>query len=151
MRRHGFSLIEVMAVVVIIGVLASIAIPLYTGHIRKARRSEAMAALQTIALYEEKGMAEFGKYGNQIYLSGDLTFLIDTTGLPDPDNDGIYEPSDFYILEVSTGPGSHFIAKARPKGAQASDNITLAINSDGQAGKINGVGWNFVEDRALWR
>jgi len=151
MRRHGFSLIEVMIVVVIIGVLASIAIPMYTGHIRKARRSEAMAALQTIALYEEKGMAEFNKYGNGIYPNGVLTFLIDTTGLPDPDNDGTYNPSNFYVLEVSTGPGSHFLARARPTGAQASDNITLAINSDGQVGRITGAGWAFVEDRALWR
>lgn len=151
MRRHGFSLIEIMVVVAIIGVLASIAIPLYTGHIRKARRSEAMAALQTIALYEEKGMAEFSKYGNGIYNNGILTFLIDSTGLPDPENDGVYGPSDFYVLEVSTGPGSHFIAKATPTGAQASDNITLAINSDGQVGRISGAGWVFAEDRTLWR
>lgn len=143
MRRHGFSLMEVMIVVVIIGVLASIAIPMYTGHVKKARRSEAMTGLQTVALYEEKCMAEKGSYNT-------IAYLINSFGLSDPDGDSLYEPSDFYNLAVTNGV-SIFIAKATPTGAQASDNITLAINSDGQVGRINGAGWNFVEDRALWR
>jgi type IV pilus assembly protein PilE len=46
MRRHaGFTLIEVMIAVVIIGILASIAYPAYTDYIRRGKIAEAVATL----------------------------------------------------------------------------------------------------------
>ncbi|MCD6570010.1 MAG: prepilin-type N-terminal cleavage/methylation domain-containing protein [Deltaproteobacteria bacterium] len=141
MKRHGFSLIEIMIVVAIIGILASVAIPLYTGHIRKARRSEAMTGLQTVALYEEKCMAEKGNYNT-------ITYLINSFGLSDPDGDKIYEPSDFYNISLFTQTSTLFVVQGVPIGAQAGDNITLAVHSDGRVGRI--VLGNFVEDRTVW-
>ncbi|HHZ88190.1 MAG TPA: prepilin-type N-terminal cleavage/methylation domain-containing protein, partial [Chromatiaceae bacterium] len=47
MRRtpKGFTLIELMVTIVIVAILASIAIPSYTGQIQKSRRAEATASL----------------------------------------------------------------------------------------------------------
>lgn len=45
---RGFTLIELMVVVIIIAVLAAIAIPLYTGYIKNARTSEGTARLGSI-------------------------------------------------------------------------------------------------------
>jgi len=45
---RGFTLIELMVVVIIIAVLAAIAIPLYTGYIKNARTSEGIARLGSI-------------------------------------------------------------------------------------------------------
>ncbi len=50
-KKHmmGFSLIELMIVVVVIGILAAIALPTYKQHLVKSRRSGAMAALEQAA------------------------------------------------------------------------------------------------------
>ncbi|MEN6473271.1 MAG: type IV pilin protein [Syntrophaceae bacterium] len=62
MDKRGFTLAELMITVVIIGILAAVAIPIYSGYTQRARRSEAFTAVQTIAMAEEKAFAETGAY-----------------------------------------------------------------------------------------
>ncbi len=58
----GFSLIELMIVIVIIGVLTTVAIPSYQAYIRSSRTSEAQANISSIAQYEEQYYSENNKY-----------------------------------------------------------------------------------------
>lgn len=48
MKQRGFTLIEVLTVVVIIGVLVAVALPMYTRTIERSRATEAMSAIKAI-------------------------------------------------------------------------------------------------------
>jgi len=61
-RAKGFTLIELMVVVVIVAVLAAIAIPSYRNSVHKANRTEAKSTLAIGAQMLEKCFTEFGSY-----------------------------------------------------------------------------------------
>ena len=58
----GFTLVELLIIVAIIGILATIAVPMYTGTINRSKRSEAYSNLQNLRLLEEQYFAENGCY-----------------------------------------------------------------------------------------
>ena len=61
--RRGFTLIEVLIVVVVIGTLAAVAIPQYAGAKDKAYVAAMKADLRTVAIYEEQYAADnHGQY-----------------------------------------------------------------------------------------
>ena len=65
MRRHrafGFTLLELLVVVIIVGILATIAVPSFTRAMERARQSEASAFLDTLKTSEEAYYQENQKY-----------------------------------------------------------------------------------------
>lgn len=130
---------EVMVTVAIVGILAAIAIPSYTGYVTRTKRADAITALQTVALYEEKNMAENGQYGS-------IATLVANVGLTDPTADADRN----YDIVVNLGAGNtSFTAIASPRLANFSDTIDFAIQSDGQVGRwVSGA---FVADDNLWK
>lgn len=63
---NGFSLIELMVVIVIIGILAAIAIPSYMNYIQESRRSDARVALTTAAAEQERIYIYDNSYSDDI-------------------------------------------------------------------------------------
>lgn len=63
-KTQGFTLIEVMIVVVIVAILAAVAIPSYQSHIMRTNRSDAREMLLQIAAAQEKHFFQNNSYGS---------------------------------------------------------------------------------------
>lgn len=61
-RAQGFTLIELMIVVAVVGILAAIAYPSYQEHVKESRRSNARVDLLQLAQFMERYYTSNGRY-----------------------------------------------------------------------------------------
>lgn len=61
-KQYGFTLIELMIAVAIVGILAAVALPNYTEYVKRASRAEAVAALLDAANKEEQYFVDNREY-----------------------------------------------------------------------------------------
>ncbi len=125
MRRRvaGFTLIEIMIAVVIVGVLAAFAIPSYQQYVTRSNRTEGIALLNDAAARQERFFAQTNRYVTD---DDDIADL----GLSTTSPNGLYE------LTVADGDGGYELT-ATPQGMQAARDTgcaNLTLDGTGERG-----------------
>ena len=92
---QAFSLVELMIVIVIIGVLAAVAVPVYNNNVKKAKRAEADAALGTIRSQLDLYYGQYGYWPKKI--SKDYVIGADWNDIKEGELHGAYFSDSSYF------------------------------------------------------
>ncbi len=140
MRRtnHGFTLVELMIVVAIIGILAALAIPNFIKFQARAKQSEAKTTLRGLSTAQTNYFAESDRYANNL---SDVNFQVERgnryayfsaltpTAWQDRSGPTMVATADYQGVEVDT----YRIAGATARPARAAGAAAFTVTYDGAA------------------
>lgn len=119
---QGFTLIELMIVVAVVGILSAIAYPSYTEYVRRGHRADARAGLLQAQQWLERAATATGQYPTADLPSA-LTWASDA--------------SKRYTIAITSSTSTSYTLTATPKspGPQASDKCgTYTLSNTGLRG-----------------
>ena len=118
--NRGFTLIEVMIVVALIGIIVAFGYPAYRDQVLKSRRADGMAALLELADRMERHYSDAGTY-----TKADGTDIAVADVFPS-------FASDYYTLSIDDQDTISFTISSAPKSTQVKDKCgTFTLTSDG--------------------
>lgn len=122
--RRGFTLVEVITVLVALAVLAAIAIPLWRNHLLRVRRADAMVTLNAIQAEQDRFFGRDARYADAGALAR-----------KPPEGLGLGPKSaqGYYDIELSTdadGLAYRAIARAVPRTGQSEDLRCVVMSID---------------------
>ena len=118
-KSRGFTLIELMITIAIVGILAAVALPSYTKYVQRANRADARSTLLAAAQRMEQNYTLAGRYDKLQDGTTDVnTASLTTWGLHQSPPSG----TALYTISFSTAPSqTGYVLAATPTGSQASD------------------------------
>lgn len=140
--RHaaGFTLMELMIVVAIVGILAAIAFPSYNSYIAKTRRAIAKSMLSQIANRQEQYFADNKTYTADL---SDLGYSAANIGVDAQSNTvAAGDAGAIYVLSVTAAATRTYTLQAAPAGAQAEQDEGCGSLTLNQAGTKGATGPN---------
>jgi type IV pilus assembly protein PilE len=124
---RGFSLIELMVVVVVIGLLSAIALPSYTRYVLRSHRSSAITGVLDVASRQARYYTTNNTYTTSMTALG---YPADPMPLTDSSN-------RYYNLSVSAASATAFTVIATPVGNQTKDTCGTYSYTDLGVKSIN--------------
>ncbi len=122
-NTKGFTLLEIIIVIIIVGVLASLALPRFFSTVEFSRSTEALNALGVI----RKSIARCAMVNNN-------SFGCDNFGNVDIDDPGSEPGAHFSYAWVNSPPSTYTITATRnaTNGGDGSSTVVLAVSPTGQ-------------------
>lgn len=136
--QRGFTLIEIMVVVAIIGILAAVAYPSYIDSVRRSARADAQSDLMQIAQTAERFFTLNNRY-DQTRVAPPAPFVL-------PMNQSPRSGGARYNINIAFPTTQTYVLQAVPAGSQVGDVCgTLAVNEAGATTPELGT-----DGRACW-
>lgn len=134
--NRGFTLVELMIVIAVVGIIATIAYPSYNDSVKKSRRADAKGALMGFSQAMERHFTDNNSYLGAA--SGGAN-----TGAPTifPTQAPLDSSAKFYDLTIEAATASSYTLRATPINGQAGDG-NLEIDNTGAKRWNGNTGWD---------
>lgn len=132
-NKKGFTLIEMLVVVLIIGILAAVALPQYFKAVEKSRSTEALQVLGTIAAAEERYRLSSSE---NVYTKNFADFDVSFTNIDGTDASGETLTTKNFTIKLDDTNGTVTATRGGTAAGVGTDSSKYTITREFRSGKV---------------